>query len=262
MKKKDGKTPVFFCMLKLIVGIINCMEYGKIVSAIFLSRPNRFIANVIVDGKEESVHVKNTGRCRELLVPGCRVYLEDFLGKMGKRKYRYSLIAVEKQRSSNVLLVNMDSQAPNRAAYEALSEGIIDIPGLGKLSSVRPESVYGNSRFDFYVEDEDGHRGFVEVKGCTLEEDGVASFPDAPTERGVKHIEELIDAKEKGYSSTLLFIVQMQGMKYIRPNDETHRAFGDALRRAAKAGVNVIAYECEVFPDSMTVNRKIPVLLK
>ena len=177
------------------------------------------------------------------------------------KKYRYSLIAVEKDTPSGMILINMDSQAPNKAAAEALADKRIVIPGLTELTVIRPEVVFGSSRFDFYVEDKDGRRGFIEVKGCTLENDGIASFPDAPTERGVKHIEELITACEQGYSATLVFIVQMKGMRYIRPNDETHPAFGEALRKAAGLGVSVIAYECEICPNSMSVIGSIPVSL-
>ena len=235
------------------------MKYEKVALGNFISRPNRFVAHVEVNGREEVVHVKNTGRCRELLVPGCTVYLEDFEGRMGTRKMRYSLIAVDKKLASGTLLVNMDSQAPNKAAFEGLSKGIIKIPGMSQLTVIKPETTFGNSRFDFYLEDKDGRKGFCEVKGCTLENEGIASFPDAPTERGVKHIEELMLAKEEGYVSTLLFIVQMEGMKYIRPNDETHPAFGDALRKAAEMGVSVIAYECSVTADTMIVTRPVPV---
>ena len=243
------------------IDIICIMEYEKVTKAIFLSRPNRFVANVMIDGKEETAHVKNTGRCRELLVPGCTVYLEDRSLNMGKRKYRFSLIAVEKKRKGGTLLINMDSQAPNKAAYEALLRGDIIIRDMGELTFIKPETVFGDSRLDFYFEDRDGKKGFAEVKGCTLEENGVAAFPDAPTERGVKHIEELIKVKEKGYLASLIFIVQMEGMKYIRPNDETHPAFGEALRRAASAGVDVRAYECKVKPGTMTVSKEIPVSL-
>ena len=235
------------------------MEYIGIKKGIFLSRPNRFVARVTVDGAEQCAHVKNTGRCRELLTEGCTVYLEDHGDCMGKRKYRYSLIAAEKKRTGGTLLVNLDSQAPNKAAYEGLVSGRIKIPDMGQLSLIRRETVYGNSRFDFYLEDEKGRKGFAEVKGCTLENDGIASFPDAPTERGVKHIEELIKAEKEGYSASVIFIVQMKGMKYIKPNDDTHPAFGDALRKAEKEGVNVLAYECEICPGSMTVTEKLPV---
>ncbi len=237
------------------------MRYEKIIEGNFISRPNRFVAKVEIDGEKQTAHVKNTGRCRELLVPGCTVYLEDHEGRMGSRKYRYSLIAVRKETAAGPLYINMDSQAPNKVAAEALKDGRINIPGMSKLTVIKPESTFGNSRFDFYIEDRDGRKGFIEVKGCTLENEGIASFPDAPTERGVKHIEELILAKEQGYTATLLFIVQMKGMKYIRPNDETHPAFGNALRKASETGVNVIAYECEVKPDELSVSGNLPVKL-
>ena len=233
------------------------MQYQNIVKAKFISRPNRFIANVEVDGRPEISHVKNTGRCKELLIPGCTVYLEDFAGRMRTRKIRYSLIAVEKVS----LLINMDSQAPNKIVCEALKSGMIYYEELGKLSIVKPETVYGDSRFDFYVEDENGKKGFIEVKGCTLENDGVASFPDAPTERGVKHIEGLIKAKKDGYFAGIVFAVQMEGMRYLVPNDETHKAFGDALRKADANGVSVRAFECRVTPDSLFVDHEIEVRL-
>lgn len=233
------------------------MRYKNVVKARFISRPNRFIANVNVDGETVVSHVKNTGRCRELLVPDAAVYLEDFDGRMGTRKLRYSLIAVEKQG----LLINMDSQAPNKVAEEALKSGAIGFEELGPLSIVKPETVYGDSRFDFYVESEGGKKGFIEVKGCTLEDNGICSFPDAPTERGVKHVNELVKAKEEGYFAAILFIVQMQGMKFFVPNDETHKVFGDALRKAAASGVRVRAFECRVTPDTLDADREIEVRL-
>lgn len=233
------------------------MQYQNIVEAKFISRPNRFIANVCVDGQTVVSHVKNTGRCRELLVPGATVYLEDFEGRMGTRKLRYSLIAVKK----GELLINMDSQAPNKVAEEALKRGAVFYEELGRLSVIRPETVYGDSRFDFYVEGESGRKGFIEVKGCTLENEGVCSFPDAPTERGVKHINELIKARKEGYFAGILFIVQMEGMKYFTPNDVTHKAFGDALRKTASSGVSVRAFECKVTPETLDVSKEIEVRL-
>lgn len=235
------------------------MKYENIVKAKFISRPNRFIARVEIDGEEVISHVKNTGRCRELLVPGATVYLEDFRGRMGSRKLRYSLIAVEKQTPKGLLLINMDSQAPNKVAAEALTQGLINIPGLGKLKTIRPETVYGSSRFDFGLEDEEGRKGFMEVKGCTLEENGEASFPDAPTERGVKHLEELIKAKKAGYAAAVLFVIQMEGMDHFVPADDKHPAFGDALRKAMEHGVSVSAMECRVSPDTLEIARPIEV---
>lgn len=233
------------------------MKYEKIVSARFISRPNRFVAIVHLNDNEISVHVKNTGRCRELLVPDSVVYLEDFSYRQGKRKLLYDLIAVRK----GELLINMDSQAPNKVAKEALEKGIIKLPGMSKLTIICPEKVYGDSRFDFYIEDKNGEKGFVEVKGVTLEKDGISSFPDAPTERGVKHIHELVRAKESGYQSYVLFVIQMSEMKLFTPNDVTHREFGDTLRYAAKNGVHILAYECAVTPDSLEVTRTVPIEL-
>lgn len=269
------------------------MEYGKIAKAKFIERENRFVARVELDGtctdgtgtdgtgsrRVERVHVKNTGRCRELLVPGAAVYLEDFEGRMGSRHMRYSLVAVEKAGAAaegkGSLLINMDSQAPNKVAHEALADGRISLPGLadadsGKagLSLIRPETKYGDSRFDFYVEAggaaescggvaESCRKAFIEVKGVTLEEDGHARFPDAPTERGVKHINELIRAREEGFLAYVLFIVQMEGMKEVSPNYETHPQFGEALAKAAEAGVRILAYDCKVTPGTLTVNRQI-----
>ncbi len=233
------------------------MKYNNIISAQFVSRPNRFVANVKINGIETTVHVKNTGRCRELLLPDSVVYLEDFTGNPRNRKLMYDLIAVEK----NGLLINMDSQAPNKVVREALESGTIHLPDMGKLTVIRPEKTYSESRFDFYIEDENGKKGFIEVKGVTLENNGIAAFPDAPTERGVKHINELIKAKNEGYNAYILFVVQMSGMKYLVPNDTTHKAFGDALRAANSCGVYVLAYECSVTPDSLYVTSEIEVRL-
>lgn len=233
------------------------MMYKNIVPAKFLSRPNRFVANVKIKGVETAVHVKNTGRCRELLLPDSNVYLEDFSDNPRNRKLMYDLIAVEK----GDLLINMDSQAPNKVVREALENGVIQLPEMGRLNLIRPETVFGDSRFDFYIEDENGKKGFIEVKGVTLENDGIAAFPDAPTERGVKHINELIAAKNLGYYAYILFVVQMSGMKYLIPNDDTHKAFGDALRYAHSCGVNVLAYECAVEPNRLEVTCEIAVKL-
>lgn len=234
------------------------MKYERIVSARFLSRPNRFVAIVNHNGNEISVHVKNTGRCRELLVLDSVVYLEDFSYRQGKRKLLYDLIAVRK----GDLLINMDSQAPNKVVREALENGSIKLPGMSELTIIRPEKIYGDSRFDFYVEDENNEKGFVEVKGVTLENDGIASFPDAPTERGVKHLNELVRVIKNGYHSYVLFVIQMSGMKMFTPNDATHREFGDTLRYAAEKGVHILAYECTVTPDSLEITKNVPIELK
>ena len=226
------------------------MQYANIRPARFLSRPNRFIAKVDIDGQEETVHVKNTGRCRELLVPGRRVWLEE--GANPNRKTQYDLIAVDK----DGLLVNMDAQAPNRVFAEWTKAGSF-VPGLTLL---RPETRWGQSRFDFYWE-AGGRKGFVEVKGCTLEEDGFCRFPDAPTERGVKHLNELAACMADGFEAAVCFVIQMEGMISFSPNDGTHPAFGDALRAAHAAGVRVLALGCHVEPDSLTVTHTIPVVL-
>lgn len=231
------------------------MKYEKIVTAKFISRPNRFVAQVLLNGEEVSVHVKNTGRCRELLVPDSVVYLEDFSYRQGKRKLLYDLIAVRK----GDILINMDSQAPNKAAGETLGNGCIKLPGMSELTVIRPEKVYGDSRFDFYIEDKNGEKGFVEVKGVTLENKGTASFPDAPTERGVKHLNELVLAMENGYHSYVLFVIQMSGIKMFTPNDETHSGFGDTLRYASEKGVHILAYECTVTPDSLEITEPVPI---
>ena len=226
------------------------MQYQRIEKGRFLSRPNRFIAHVELDGRTEVVHVKNTGRCRELLIPGATVYLEK--SDNPARKTQYDLIAVEK----GTLLVNMDAQAPNHVFREWAEAGNFQ----EGLTLLRPETTWGDSRFDFYWE-AGGRRGFVEVKGVTLEEDGHACFPDAPTERGVKHLNELVRCQTDGYEAAVCFVIQMAGMKDFAPNDRTHPAFGDALRRAAQAGVRIMARECAVTPDSLTIGAAVPVLL-
>ena len=230
------------------------MTYPNIHPGIFIKRPNRFIAHVEVDGAEEICHVKNTGRCRELLVPGAKVWLVE--SDNPERKTRFDLVAVEKVRADGTLLINMNSQAPNHIFREWAEAGNFR-PGLKIL---RGETTYGNSRFDFYWEDSE-KRGFVEIKGVTLEHDGVVRFPDAPTERGVKHLEELTSAKAAGYEAAVCFIVQMEGMKHLEPNDATHPAFGDALRKCAASGVEVLALECETAPGYVKAVRPIPVLL-
>ncbi|WP_312614536.1 DNA/RNA nuclease SfsA [Oscillibacter sp.] len=226
------------------------MRYRTVLPGRFAERPNRFIA--LVDTAEGRVvcHVKNTGRCRELLLPGARVYLER--AENPARKTAYDLIAVEK----GSLLVNMDAQAPNRVFGEWAAKGSF-LPGVQTL---KPEYAYGASRIDFCLETDNGPH-LVEIKGVTLEENGHARFPDAPTERGVKHIHELRRAVELGLAATLLFVVQMEGMLDVSPNDATHPAFGAALREAAAAGVFVRAFDCAVTPDSIAIRREIPVLL-
>ena len=226
------------------------MKYKNIEKGIFHSRPNRFIAHVEIAGKEEVVHVKNTGRCRELLPPGAEVYCER--SDSPARKTAYDLVAVRKGNR----LINMDSQAPNKAFYEWAAAGnFIESPDL-----IKPEYKWGNSRFDFYIEKGD-RRCLVEVKGCTLELDGECFFPDAPTERGVKHINELISAHDEGYECYIFFVVQMKNVKFLAPNDDTHPAFGEALRRAGEKGVHILAYDCLITENSMFISDKIPVKL-
>ena len=213
-----------------------------------MSRPNRFVANVEIDGKTEVCHVKNTGRCRELLTDGARVWLEK-AERSSKRKTLYDLVAVQK----GDRLINMDSGAPNIAAGEFLTTVF---PG----GTIKPEYSYGNSRFDFYIE-QGGRRILLEVKGVTLEEEGIVMFPDAPTERGVKHINELTRCLDEDFETYLLFVIQMEDVRYFKPNDAAHPEFGQALRRAAERGVRLMAYDCKVTPDSMKIRNKVEIRL-
>lgn len=235
------------------------MRYKKIVKGKFISRPNRFVAVVEINGKECHTHVKNTGRCRELLVEGATVYLENFTEDINNRKYAYSLIAVEKRLDDNVRLINMDSQAPNKVVKEALENGSLRLPGLSSLTKIKPEAVYGKSRLDFYVCDENGREGYIEVKGVTLESNSVASFPDAPTERGIKHLNELSALAKAGINSYALFIIQMENISFFTANEERHYAFAEALRSAKNKGVHVLAYDCKVSKDSLTLNNPIEI---
>ncbi len=215
------------------------MKYDNIYPAVFLKRPNRFIAEVELNGHIETVHVKNTGRCKELLIPGCEVWLTE-PGTPG-RKTRYDLVAVRK---SDKVLYNIDSQAPNKVAKEWLEEQGFD--------KILPEYTYGDSRIDFYME-RGREKYLMEVKGCTLEMGGVGYFPDAPTDRGVKHIRELIKAKEAGYHASLAFVIQMDGVKEVRANVATHPEFGEAMEDAKKAGVEIVFLTCHVEPDKIVI---------
>jgi sugar fermentation stimulation protein A len=215
------------------------MRYDNITGATFLSRPNRFIAEVDIDGHKEIVHVKNTGRCKELLIPGCEVWLTA--PGTSDRKTKYDLVAVRKK---NGILFNIDSQAPNKVVKEWLSDRGYD--------KVIPEYTYGDSRIDFYME-RGNDRYLMEVKGCTLEVDGTGYFPDAPTERGVKHLHELTAAAKKGFRAILAFVIQMDGVSEVRPNVSTHREFGIALDEAKAAGVEVLFLKCHVEPDSLVI---------
>ncbi len=246
------------------------MKYENMTTGRFISRPNRFISHVrLQSGEEITAHVKNTGRCRELLVPGCQVYLQDHIGDMGKRKLRYSLIGVRKTVPFGHLMINMDSQAPNKVVAEALRDGRFlkvfgdDLAGesfdFTKPFEAMQEKTFGDSRFDFCLKDCYDRTCWMEVKGVTLEDGGIAGFPDAPTQRGVKHVRELIKAAEMGYLSAVVFVIQMAGVAMFRPNWQTHREFGEALRDARAAGVRILAFDCNVTVDSIEIKDKIEV---
>ncbi len=226
------------------------MQYNKIKQAIFIERPNRFIAHVEMDGKLEVCHVKNTGRCKELLIKGKTVFIEE--SDNPDRKTKYDLIAVSK----DGMLINIDSQAPNKAAVEWIEQG-----GIYKKEDIilmKPEKKYGNSRFDIYVESKQ-EKAFIEIKGVTLENKGVAVFPDAPTERGLKHIYELADCVKHGYKAYLLFVLQFEGAKYLIPNDDTQPEFRQALKAAREADVKILAYECKVEQDMICITKQVEI---
>ena len=225
------------------------MQYGKMVPGVFRARPNRFIAHIEIADKEEVCHVKNTGRCRELLPSGAAVWCLDAASPT--RKTQYDLIAVQKGNR----LINMDSQAPNIAVREWLESG-----GLGTVENIKPESSYGDSRYDFSFT-KDGQLCFLEVKGVTLENDGICAFPDAPTQRGTKHLRGLTQLAAEGFGAYVLFVIQMADVKYLHPNDATDPAFGAALREAAGAGVQILAMDCTVTPDTMTLRHSVEVRL-
>lgn len=225
------------------------MRYENMVPGIFLARPNRFIAHVEIEGQEQIVHVKNTGRCRELLPAGAKVWCQHWDNP--NRKTKYDLIFVQKGEK----LICMDSQAPNAAAKEWLLSG-----GLGQIEELKGEYTHGDSRFDFSFMKE-GRRCFLEVKGVTLENDGVCAFPDAPTQRGVKHLQGLTRLAQEGYGAYVLFVIQMADVKYLHPNDATDPAFGNALREAKRQGVEVLAVECAVTRNSMAITAPVEVKL-
>lgn len=227
------------------------MKYNNIKKAVFLERPNRFIAYADLEGEIVKCHVKNTGRCKELLIQGkTTVYLEDH-GDKADRKTRYSLVKVQKGNR----IINMDSQAPNQIAYEWLMSGQFH----EDISYVKREQKFGNSRLDIYYERTNGIKGFIEVKGVTLEEDNIARFPDAPTQRGIKHIYELVEAHKQGYETNILFVIQMSGIKYFEPNYKTHYEFGMALKEAQNAGVNIMAIDCIVTENEIEANEYVEV---
>lgn len=228
------------------------MDYKDVKSGVFLERPNRFIAKVLIDGVIEIVHVKNTGRCRELLLPGAKVLLEK--AAWPERKTGYSLIAVYKGN----LLINMDSQAPNKVVFEALQQG--KLPEFGQLKSLAKEVTYNKSRFDLSYETE-SKQGFIEVKGVTLEQDGVALFPDAPTKRGTKHLLEMATAVGQGYEGCIFFLIQMKGPKRFQPNKVMDPKFAQALEQARVSGVKILAYDATVTPNSLELGNQVAVVL-
>ena len=225
------------------------MEYQNMVAGQFLSRPNRFIAHVIINGQQEICHVKNTGRCRELLPKGAAVWCQR--SDNPNRKTKYDLITVQK----GSRLINMDSQAPNGAAREWLLRG-----GLGNIEDLRPETFHKDSRFDFSFH-KDGKQCFLEVKGVTLENDGICAFPDAPTQRGTRHLQGLTQAVKEGFGAYVLFVIQMADVAYLHPNDATDPAFGQALRDAAAAGVKILAMDCCVTESTMVIKKPVKVAL-
>ena len=226
------------------------MIYNNILKGKFINRPNRFIANVEIDGKKEVCHVKNTGRCKELLTDNATVFLQEF--DKPSRKTKYDLISVYK----GDRLINMDSQVPNKVFYEWVGKSEL----FENIKFIKPEYKYGNSRFDFYIETTD-KKIFVEVKGVTLEENNVVMFPDAPTLRGLKHVNELISSIDHGYEAYVVFVVQMKDVDFFTPNIKTHKAFGDALLLAQKKGVKIIAIDCEVTENSIEARNSVEVRL-
>ena len=230
------------------------MKYKNIYRAKFLSRPNRFIARVEIDGQEETVHVKNTGRCKELLRGGCTVFLEK--SDNPERKTKYDLIAVEKITENGSMLINMDSQVVNTAAAEWLPKSGLFSPE----AVIRREYTHKDSRFDFYIEDGE-RRAFLEVKGVTLEVEGAALFPDAPTERGIKHLKGLCEAINEGYEAYVLFVIQMKPITHFSPNEKMHKAFADALRECRDRGVNIIAMDCNICENSIEIDSEVQLIL-
>lgn len=230
-------------------GLVTVVKYDRIRTGFFESRPNRFIAQVKLDGRIETCHVKNTGRCRELLIPGASVYLQE--ADKPERKTRFDLVAVRHQDGR---IVNIDSQIPNKIVGEWLEKGQL----FSKAAQIYPERRFGNSRFDFYVED-GKRKAFLEVKGVTLDEGGTARFPDAPTERGVRHMRELVSCLEAGYEAYLIFVVQMKGIREVQANWVRHREFGEVLAEIADRGVQVLAFDCQVTSEEIVLDQQLPV---
>ena len=226
------------------------MKYDNILKGKFILRPNRFIAHIEINGKIEVCHVKNTGRCKELLIPNATVFVQE--NNNPKRKTKFSLISVIKENK----LINMDSQVPNKIVHEWISDGNL----IKDITLIKPESKYKSSRFDFYIETEN-RKAFIEVKGVTLENQGVVKFPDAPTERGVKHVKELCECVKEGYDAYVIFVVQMKNVLHFEPNVETHKEFAEALKEAKKQGVNILAVDCEVKEDSIKIMDYVKVII-
>ena len=218
------------------------MKYDNILKGKFISRPNRFIAHVEINGNMEICHVKNTGRCKELLIPGVTVFVQE--SDNPNRKTKFSLIGVIKESR----IINMDSQVPNKVVHEWILKGNL----FTDVTLIKPETTYNKSRFDFYIETKD-KKAFIEVKGVTLEDQGIVRFPDAPTERGVKHIRELCDCIKEGYEAYIIFVIQMKNVMHFEPNSETHKEFSEALKEAKKQGVHIIAVDCEVSENSIDI---------
>ena len=226
------------------------MNYNNILEGKFISRPNRFIAHVEINGKVEICHVKNTGRCKELLTPSATVFVEE--NNNPNRKTKFSLIGVIKGKR----MINMDSQVTNKVVHEWILKGNL----ITEVTLIKPEQKYNNSRFDFYIETEN-RKIFIEVKGVTLESEGIVKFPDAPTERGVKHVKELCDCIKDGYEAYIIFVIQMKDVLHFEPNVETHKEFAEVLKEAAKNGVNIIAVDCEVKEDSINIRDYVKVII-
>ena len=231
------------------------MKYEKIVEGKFESRPNRFVASVDIGGKKELSHVKNTGRCRELLIPGVKLYLQDHSENMGTRKLKYSLIGVEKVNDGRALIINMDSQAPNKVVKEAIERGTIRLKDMAEPEYIKSEASYGDSRLDFYVKDKKGQEAYLEVKGVTLEEDGVARFPDAPTQRGIKHLEELIKIRKTGKKAFIIFIISLK-----TPLTSLSKPV-PKIQSTNTSLFFILAFNCKVTEDSIICDQKIPVKL-
>ena len=228
------------------------MKYNNIISGIFIDRPNRFIANVLIDGKLEKVHVKNTGRCKEILIEGRKVYLQK--ASNPKRKTKYSLISAYK----GTTLINIDSQVPNEVVYSSILSNKIE--ELTNVDFLKKEVKCGNSRFDLYYEKE-GKKGFIEIKGVTLENNGISMFPDAPTERGIKHVLELTELKKEQYNNFIFFLIQMPDIKYFKPNEKMDPKFSSALKEAKDSGINILAYNSIVTRDEITLAEKVKIIM-